>query len=97
MVRVLTVVATVLLSSCATMDPRSTVLRKASFELDCPESDLKVVVLEDNSMSTLGASVDSKTYGVSGCGKRASYSGACGSAMLGGTCSAAQTSAPLKQ
>lgn len=50
------------LSACAGVGP---IAPRASFDLDCPEEKLAVTEL------------DSDTYGVSGCGKRATYVKSC--------------------
>lgn len=94
------VVAVLLLSGCAHAkgDPITIVRTKAAFDLGCTEDQLKVTELGDKSMSNMAGGSNSKSYGVEGCGKRASYDGWCVKAMMmKETCDARQSSAPVDQ
>jgi hypothetical protein len=72
------------------------VKHKAAFDLNCTEPQLTVVQLADNSSNNMAGSVDSKSFGVRGCGRRASYDAYCVDAMMSDTvCNAMQTSAPV--
>lgn len=48
-------------------DNRTSLLTRASFDLNCPEMDLEVAVLETDAMDIV------TSYGVRGCGRRVSY------------------------
>jgi hypothetical protein len=88
-----------LLAACAhsvVTDLVPIVKKKAAFDLACTETQLTVTELGDQSVNSMAGSSKSKSYGVDGCGKRASYSAWCTHAMMmGETCNAQQTSTPV--
>ena len=71
------------------------VKKKASFELACPEAQLTVTELSDTSQRNAAGATQAKTFGVEGCGTRATYDGYCVKGMMmKRTCDARQQSAP---
>lgn len=54
-----------LLVGCVTVSEYTAVARQASFDLNCPESDIRVVEL------------NTRTYGATGCNRQGTYSGYC--------------------
>lgn len=71
----LSLAVTSILSGCSMFDVkqhnerrRAGVISRATFDLDCPKEKLDVQYL-DNNYETHGA----RTFGVSGCGKKATY------------------------
>lgn len=88
-----------LAAGCATAhttDLRPLVAAKAAFELGCSAENLKITQLEDKSQGNMAGSVDNKSFGVEGCGKRASYDASCvRPMMMNETCAANQTSTPV--
>jgi len=93
--------AAVLVSSaCAhvstSTDLISVVRNKASFELSCPANELKITQLTGGQAMTNGfAASNQKSYGVEGCGKRASYYAYCTNMMGSESCDAMQSSQPV--
>lgn len=87
-----------LATGCATAtkgDLIATVKRKASFELGCAAEELKVSELSNQQNSTNGfGAVSQNSYGVQGCGKRASYRAYCSNIVGSENCDAMQTSQP---
>lgn len=71
----------------------ATVKKKAAFELGCTEEELKVTELSTG-MSERGAytALSQKSYGVDGCGKKASYNAYCTNSMGSENCDAMQSS-----
>ncbi len=64
----LIVISVFLLSSCVDDDEsKSSVLKRASFDLSCPETQIEPIELSRND----GGHINS--YGVNGCGKKAVY------------------------
>lgn len=90
------VVSAIFCISCAGASPakdlRPIVAKRAAFELSCSADQLQIIEFSHTS-SMAGTE---KTFGVEGCGKRASYRAWCTtpSAMGGSTCDAVQASAP---
>ncbi len=65
---VLIVVSALFVSSCVDdEESKSSVLKRASFDFDCPETQIKSIELSRND----GGHVNS--YGVNGCGKKTVY------------------------
>lgn len=95
----LVVIAAVLPFACAhrpppTVDLVSIVKQKAAFELACDKADLKVAELSSGqAMSNGFAATNQKSYGVEGCGKRASYYAWCTDMMGNQSCEAIQQTA----
>ncbi len=90
----------VALSGCAhvatSTDLVTVVKKKASFELSCPSAELQVVELTGGQQMTNGfAATNQKSYGVEGCGKRASYYAYCTNMMGSESCDAMQSSQPI--
>lgn len=74
----------------------SVVRTKASFELSCPANELTVTQLTGGQETTNGfAATNQKSYGVEGCGKRASYYAYCTNMMGSESCDAMQSSQPV--
>lgn len=96
----LTLIAAALFASaCAhvatSTDLVSVVRTKASFELDCPAHELAITQLSGGQTANNGfASTNQKSYGVEGCGKRASYYAYCTNMMGSESCEAMQSSQP---
>jgi hypothetical protein len=68
------VVSTCLLSACSTVNAvKPKIIPRASFDLDCPESEIKVIYIEGKITNGGGF------YGATGCGKRISYNAQCSS------------------
>ena len=93
-------VSSVFCVSCGAASPpkdlRPIVANKAAFELSCSADQLKITELSDASQENMGAVSDAKTFGVEGCGKRASYNAWCVKPMMmDESCGATQTSAPI--
>jgi hypothetical protein len=65
-----------------TQDLRPIVAKKASFELACDASTLTIAEISDSSVSNMAGTANTKTFGVQGCGKRASYRAYCVKAMM---------------
>ena len=65
-----------LLGSCATTSELDNLRKRASFEMNCPENEVRVSSLDD----------ESKTYGVNGCGQRAVYLWHCSGGALAEEC-----------
>ena len=87
----------VALSSCAHVatqtDLTSVVRQKASFELNCNAAELTITQLTGGqAMSNGFAATNQKSYGVEGCGHRASYYAWCTNMMGSQSCDAMQSS-----
>lgn len=85
------------LSACAhvatTTDLTSVVRQKASFELNCSGPELTITQLTGGqAMSNGFAATNQKSYGVEGCGRRASYYAWCTNMMGSQSCDAMQSS-----
>ena len=84
-------------SGCATSagsadDLVNAVRRKASFELNCGQEQLAVSVLSDGQRGTnLWAATNQKSFGVLGCGRRASYYAWCVNMVGSTSCDAVQS------
>jgi hypothetical protein len=84
------------LSACAhvstSTDLIGVVKNKASFEMNCPATELTVVPLSGGQNMTNGvAATSQKSYGVEGCGHRTSYYAWCTNMMGSESCDAMQT------
>ncbi|MBT9556470.1 MAG: hypothetical protein IV100_10595 [Myxococcales bacterium] len=92
------VIALLLAAGCAHAPPtdlRPIVLNKASFELSCAKEQLSLSELSSQDMGNMAGASVQKTFGVEGCGKRASYRAYCVKPMMmAETCDAQQSSAP---
>ena len=91
------VVATVSCGGASvTQDLRPVVAKKAAFDLACSEEQLKIIELGDSSNANMAGAATTKTFGVEGCGRRASYYASCVKPMMmNEMCTAMQTSAPI--
>jgi hypothetical protein len=95
----LVLAAAVLASACAHVSSNTDLVQvvrtKASFELSCPEPQLNVTPLTGGQTNSNGfAATNQKSYGVEGCGKRASYYAYCTNMMGQESCDAMQSSQP---
>ena len=93
----LSLLAAIAFSGCAHVaaatDLTAVVRQKASFELSCAATELTITQLTGGqAMSNGFAATNQKSYGVEGCGKRASYYAYCTNMMGSQSCDAMQSS-----